>query len=231
MNEVLRKERKYLINLEQMYRDTHFLSQILHEDKHNCGSGYMIRSLYFDTPDDRDFHEKEDGIELRRKMRLRCYSPDADFAVLEMKQKQGDSQRKRSLRMSRTDAQRLIRGEYSVLLQYAEPFAAECFAMLQMHAYRPKSVVEYRRKAYIAKENKIRITYDHHITGTESCFDIFSPHLLQNPLFDPGLVVVEVKYNGFLLSYIKDMMDRCNASELSVGKYSLSRSLSKHYYF
>ena len=103
--------------------------------------------------------------------------------------------------------------------------------MLQMHAYRPKSVVEYRRKAYIAKENKIRITYDHHITGTESCFDIFSPHLLQNPLFDPGLVVVEVKYNGFLLSYIKDMMDRCNASELSVGKYSLSRSLSKHYYF
>ena len=114
MNEVLRKERKYLINLEQMYRDTHVLSQILHEDKHNCGSGYMIRSLYFDTPDDRDFHEKEDGIELRRKMRLRCYSPDADFAVLEMKQKQGDSQRKRSLRMSRTDAQRLIRGEYSV---------------------------------------------------------------------------------------------------------------------
>ena len=73
--------------------------------------------------------------------------------------------------------------------------------------------------------------YGHHIIGTESCFDIFAGDLLQNPLLDPGLVVVEVKYNGFLLSYIKDMMERCNASELSVGKYSLSRALSKHYQF
>ena len=231
MNEITRKERKFLITSEQMYHDTHVLSQVLREDPHNRGDGYMIRSLYFDTPDDRDFHEKEDGIELRRKLRLRCYAPDADFAVLEMKQKQGDSQRKRSLRMARADAQRLIQGDYSVLLRYAEPFAAECFGMLHMYAYRPKSVVEYRRKAYVAKENKIRITYDHHIIGTESCFDIFSRDLLQNPLLYPSLVVVEVKYNGFLLSYIKDMMERCNASELSVGKYSLSRALSKHYQF
>ena len=57
----------------------------------NRGTGYPIRSLYFDTPEDRDFHEKEDGIELRRKLRLRCYAPDAAFALLEMKQKQGDS--------------------------------------------------------------------------------------------------------------------------------------------
>lgn len=231
MNEITRKERKFLITLEQMYRDTHILSQVLREDPHNRGDGYMIRSLYFDTLDDRDFHEKEDGVELRRKLRLRCYTPDADYAMLEMKQKQGDSQRKRSLRMAREDAQRLIQGDYGILLRYTEPFAAECFSMLQMHLYRPRSVVEYRRKAYIAKENKIRITYDHHIIGTESCFDIFAGDLLQNPLLYPGLVVVEVKYNGFLLSYIKDMMERCNASELSVGKYSLSRALSKHYQF
>ena len=44
-------------------------------------------------------------------------------------------------------------------------------------------------------------------------------------------MVLEVKYNGFLLSYIKDMLERCNASELSVGKYSLSRAVSKHYQF
>lgn len=58
MNEITRKERKFLITSEQMYRDTHVLSQVLREDPHNCGDGYMIRSLYFDTLDDRDFHEK-----------------------------------------------------------------------------------------------------------------------------------------------------------------------------
>ena len=83
----------------------------------------------------------------------------------------------------------------------------------------------------MAKENKIRITFDHHITGSESCFDIFSPSLVENPILDPCLVVLEVKFNGFLLGYIKDMLEECNASELSVSKYCLGRAVSKHYRF
>ena len=63
--------------------------------------------MYFDTIDDDDFFEKQNGLEVRRKIRLRCYDPDSTYAVLEMKQKQGVSQRKRSLRMSRDDARRL----------------------------------------------------------------------------------------------------------------------------
>ena len=73
----------------------------MHEDPHNGISGYPVRSLYFDTLDDRDFHEKAAGVELRRKLRLRSYDPAADFAMLEMKQKQGASQLKRSLRVTR----------------------------------------------------------------------------------------------------------------------------------
>lgn len=38
MNEITRKERKFLITLEQMYRDTHILSQVLREDPHNRGT-------------------------------------------------------------------------------------------------------------------------------------------------------------------------------------------------
>ena len=64
--------------------------------------------MYFDSLSNRDFQEKEDGLELRRKFRLRVYSPDADFALFEMKQKQGPYQRKRSLRLSRKEAQALI---------------------------------------------------------------------------------------------------------------------------
>ncbi len=36
--------------------------------------------------------------------------------------------------------------------------------------------------------------------------------------------VLEVKYNGFLLSYIKDLVSSANRSELSVSKYCLARS-------
>lgn len=231
MNEVLRQEHKFLINQRSMYCLAKDLALIMEEDPHNRGVGYPIRSLYFDSLEDRDYEDKEDGIELRRKIRLRCYSPGDSFAMLEMKQKQGGLQKKRSLRMSRGDAVRLIGGNYGVLLGYSEPFAAECFGLMNMYVYRPKAVVEYKRRAFIAKENNIRITFDHSIICSESRFNIFAPDLVENSALDPYLAVLEVKYNGFLPSYIKDILQSVNESESSVGKYSLSRAISKHYTF
>lgn len=231
MNEVLRQEKKFLVSLEQMYRCSHGLSQVMMQDPNNGPEGYCIRSLYFDTTEDTDFMDKVDGVELRRKIRLRCYDPRSDFAVLEMKQKQGPLQKKRSLRMTRQDARSLTQGRYGVLLGYKEPFAAECYALMTTRCYLPRAVVEYRRKAFIARENRIRVTFDHHIIGTESRFDVFDPDLVQNPVLDPYLAVLEVKYNGFLLSYIKDLLRQADSSELSVSKYCLSRAVSKHYTF
>lgn len=226
MRDVLREEKKYLISIEEALRTGHFLSQFLIEDPHNGIHGYMVRSLYFDTLYDRDFFEKQEGIELRRKVRLRIYDPAADFALLEMKQKEGPNQKKRSLRVSRDDALALIGGNYEVLLSYPEPFAAECCAFMHMHVYRPKTIVEYNRKAFIAKENKIRITFDSQIYATETSFDLFSPRLNMNPVLDPYSVVLEVKYNGFLLTYIQSMLDGIDKSELSVSKYCLARQQS-----
>lgn len=231
MNEVFRQEKKFLINQEQYYRFSSRLDEIMLQDPHNRGDGYPIRSLYFDSIDDRDFEEKEEGIELRRKIRLRNYGSNSSFAMLEMKQKQGPLQKKRSVRLEKTDAIRLTKGDYTPLLSCKESFAQECYVLMQLHCYRPKAVVEYRRKAFIAKENAIRVTFDHHIIASESNFDIFDPTFNQNPVLDPMLAVLEVKYNGFLLSYIKDILRQCNSSELSVSKYALSRTVSKHFQF
>ena len=227
MNEVFRREKKFLITLDEYYRFSGKLAEVMAQDGNNGQEGYTIRSLYFDTLEDQDFYEKEDSVEVRRKIRLRIYDPDASFAMLEMKQKQGDQQKKRSLRMKRADAAALTRGDYKVLLHYAESFAAECFAVMTSRCYRPKAVIEYNRKAFVARENKIRITFDHHIRSTESCFDIFDRSLLMTAAMDPYLVVLEVKYNGFLLSYIKDLLMTCDRSELSVSKYYIGRGCTK----
>ena len=85
--------------------------------------------------------------------------------------------------------------------------------------------------AFIAKENSIRVTFDHHIIGTEANFNIFDKDLQQYPVLDPQLCVMEVKFNGFLLSYIKDMIRQVDASELSISKYCLSRTIGKHYLY
>ena len=223
MNRVCREEKKFLIGFEEYMAKSHMLHQVMREDPHNGLHGYMIRSLYFDTVYDEDLSEKLAGIETRRKIRLRCYDPNADCAMLEIKQKQGANQLKRSLRLPREDAVRLTRGDYSPLLRYREPFAAECYAMMQCRCYRPKTIVEYRRRAFIAKENKIRITFDHNIVSTESCFDLFAERLNMNPVLDPCDVVLEVKFNGFLLGYIQQMLSSIDKSELSVSKYVLAR--------
>ena len=226
MNEVLRQEKKYAVNVLDGAALRGRLCPVMHGDAHNGPQGYSIRSLYFDTPDDQDFNDKVDGLELRRKIRLRTYSPQSDFAMLEMKQKEGPYQRKRSLRLSREDAQRLCQGDYRPLQAYEDPFAAECYGLMHCRCYRPKAVVEYRRQAFVARENHIRITLDSQIAATESGWDLFDPGLSLYPVLDPFRMVLEVKYNGFLLSYLKDLLDLVGRPELSVSKYCLERGVA-----
>ena len=71
MEEVFRQEKKFLISLEEFYKCSGQLDPILLQDPNNGLHGYRIRSLYFDTPEEKDFFEKEEGVETRRKIRLR----------------------------------------------------------------------------------------------------------------------------------------------------------------
>lgn len=231
MRQVVRQEKKFLINAETALQLRARLAPVLHADDHNGPRGYMVRSLYFDTVHERDYVEKLFGANPRRKVRLRVYDPHGDFALLELKQKDGENQLKRSLAVNRAEAKRLISGDLGWMLGRPEPFAQELFAIMQMHGYRPKAVIEYRRQAYVARENRIRITFDSDIRATEAHMDAFDPHLLMHPVFDPFNTVLEVKYNGFLLSYIKDQLNAVSKRPLSVSKYCLGRDITQGFQF
>ena len=203
MRDVLREEKKFLLNQAEALKLRNYLSNVVHTDSHNGPDGYQVRSLYFDSLSNRDFHEKEDGLELRRKFRLRVYR----------------------------EAQALIEGDYSVLLNSGSEFGQECYSIMEMWAYRPKTVVEYDRFAFIAPENSIRITFDSGIRANEVNFNIFDRNLVLNSVMSPFAVVLEVKYNGFLLSYIKHMLLPVQKSELSVSKYCMARQIGCDYRF
>ncbi|MEG1927598.1 MAG: polyphosphate polymerase domain-containing protein [Niameybacter sp.] len=226
LESVLRKEEKYLINLVDCRRYEDTLEKLMLQDKHNEGGRYTVRSLYFDSLNDRDFVEKQQGLSVRKKIRLRIYDPNSLYASLEMKQKQGEQQMKRFLRIAREDAILMTQGIYTPLLKYDHPFARECYSLMNIEFYRPKTIVEYKRKAFVAKENRIRITLDSDIRATESCMDLFAEHLSLYPVLDQAHIVMEIKYNGFLLNYIKDLVKDVNRSSLSVSKYCLGRSIS-----
>ena len=86
--------------------------------------------------------------------------------------------------------------------------------------------MEYQRKAYIAKENRIRVTLDHRIRATEASLALFDPKLNTVPVLDPFHGILEVKFNGFLLSYIKQLLNQADRAPLSASKYCMARSAS-----
>ena len=64
------------------------LSAVARIDPHAKERGcYCIRSLYFDDPLDTALHEKLDGVNERRKFRIRYYNDDLSYIMLECKMK------------------------------------------------------------------------------------------------------------------------------------------------
>ncbi len=223
--DVLRQEKKYLLSIEQTEGMRRSLGRVLEEDAHARQGGYLVRSLYFDTPDDTDFREKSDGIGERRKIRLRIYDPGDKNAKLELKEKTGDFQRKRSLTVSREEAEQMMEGNYTSLLLREDAFAQDMYLTMQEKAYRPRCVVEYDRSAWLVRENDIRITLDANIRATESHLDLFSRNLLTYPVSERGITTLEVKFNHFLLSYVRDLLALHGQPQVSASKYCMARSI------
>ena len=223
MLDVLREEKKYYISLEHSKDLFHKMSLVLDGDPFNGLNEYLVRSLYFDSINDSDYFEKGEGIEYRKKIRLRIYNPNASSAKLEIKEKTGVNQRKRSLTISKEDAIKLINCEYDVLLNYQEDLASELYYIMVTELYRPKCVVQYYRRAFAAVENNIRITYDTQLCSNEGYFNIFDDALSVYPIAPKDEVLLEVKYNNFMLSYIKDILESVDKTETSNSKYCRAR--------
>ena len=223
---VLRREEKYLLKLQEALQFANCFEKLLMPDEYSRNGDYCIRSLYFDTVDDRDFHDKITEQNCRRKIRLRIYSPQDTKVKLELKQKENIYQKKRSLVITRSDALALIDGRFSVLLNYEEDFAGEMYVLLSENCYRPKTIIEYKRRAFMAKENNIRLTFDSDIRALESDHDLFSSALPLYPVLPGDQVIFEVKYNRFLLGYITDIISCVDRRSISSSKYCLGRSLS-----
>lgn len=143
---VLRREIKYVVAETEAAEIKRELAAVMSPDAHSPSGSYRVRSLYFDTLNNRDYFAKLAGIESRSKLRLRVYSASDETAKLEIKRKWGEYQRKDTLTLTRRDAERLIRGEYVCLLDYAGALPAELYARLTLGVYRPAAMIEYRAR-------------------------------------------------------------------------------------
>ncbi|MCE5168931.1 VTC domain-containing protein [Paenibacillus profundus] len=77
--------------------------------------GYHIRSLYFDNIYESALHDKVDGILNRRKYRIRIYNKSDAVIKLERKSKWNEYVAKESAPMTRSEFERLYRGDAEFL--------------------------------------------------------------------------------------------------------------------
>lgn len=221
--DVNRVEKKYIINPVDARILKDRLKLYMKEDAHNRDDGYRVRSVYFDSYRNQDYCEKNDGVDNRKKIRLRVYDPGDDSAKLELKEKAGGVQRKRSLNVSKEVAMQLIAGDYSALTGMKDPLAMKLYTIMQMEVYRPKSMVEYDRFAYMLDDNDTRITFDSNIRASESNFDLFDNQVILTPVSEASEITLEVKYNRFLMSNIKKALSYKAYMQTSNSKYIKSR--------
>lgn len=228
MLSVLRSELKYWIS----YRDSLLLqaelNKLLMTDDYSQDGFYRVKSLYFDSINQIDFTEKLDGVESRKKIRLRIYDEDAPTAKLECKQKTGALQHKESLLITRAEAMQYMEGDYSGLLERPEETAWRLYSDMTLGGYRPAVIIEYDRCAYLYGEYNTRITIDRNVRSSELCLDLFEREIPWIPTID-NQVILEVKFNEKLIEPIKRILAKYHLTNVSVSKYGSGRPILEQY--
>lgn len=219
---VYRSEEKYLVDSVTHKELESALEKILLPDSYSAQGTYKVKSLYFDTLNDRDYYDKVNGVEKKKKIRLRTYGAGAALK-LECKEKAGELQHKTSLTVSPKEAEAMTRGEYGWLLDRTEAEASRFYSILMLGIYRPAAMVEYDRRAFVYPEFHTRITFDGNIRYSEINFDIFDEDINYNYILPDGFVL-EVKYDGVLTGFIKKILSTKSLTRVSYSKYQWSRS-------
>ena len=220
-----RHELKYYITLGEYELLQRKLSLTMERDafaKKNGGE-YFIRSLYFDDRDDSAFREKLSGIDERDKFRLRIYDMRDDVMKLECKHKSNGYIKKQSIGLSRKEYEKLISGDRLFLLNRPEPFARRMYLEFAQRALKPAVIVDYTREAFVFPMEDVRVTFDKNVrTGLRSV-DMFNAGIPTYPVIDDYGMVLEIKFNRFLPTYIRSLLQLEASQRSAISKYVLCR--------
>ena len=200
------------------------LDPILGRDPHSdARRHYTIASLYLDDREDHSLIGSLLGVSARKKYRIRAYNGSDDFISIECKRKEGRVSCKTAFAVTRADYDRLISGDPSPLLTYPCDLAKQLYCDIRTAGYRPRSLVVYERETFVHPIERVRITLDTDLRGSDTARDLFT-HPPLRYLIPRDVVLLEVKYNRFLPEFIADLLPRHCMPATANCKYVRSRT-------
>lgn len=229
-----RFELKYLVTLKEAEIFKKALRAYLLKDEHGNGDGrYSLASLYYDSPDFRCYWEKVDGIQLRRKLRIRRYESGPTLTAetpvfVEIKQRLDRVTQKRRVIIPYREALLLCnqRQYPENVTPQDEAVMDEIYAYIWQYNLRPVSIVRYDRQAFIGSEYDLgpRVTFD-----TSLSYQVHQLALHEEasslPMLPADRVVMEIKVNERIPYWLTEMIAAHNLTMIRVSKYC--RSIEK----
>lgn len=196
--------------------------QIMSYDKHAGPTHeYNIRSLYFDDMYQTAYTEKLDGIELRKKYRIRVYNCQDRVIALECKHKEGPYIYKESVKLTREEYDRILRGDAAFLLGRKEPMAREFFIDMRTNLVKPQVIVEYDREPFVNDVGTVRITFDKKLRAMDAQEDMFDPFAPSFAVQHGEEMILEVKFTGILPEKIRRLFRTYPIEQTSASKFCM----------
>lgn len=222
-----RHEFKYLIDERRLAICEERLKGICSIDK-NAGAEkeYNIRSVYFDDIYSKNYYENENGEDPRYKYRIRIYNYKQDFISLERKSKRHGMTLKESQRLSVEAAECLLNNR-PVKFGSSEELLSRFLCERKMNWLRPVIIVDYNRIPYVYKAGNVRITLDRNLSGSREIEGFWRKDIIKRPILEGGFHILEVKYDEYLPSVLKEQLHLDSLRRISFSKFYLCRRYVK----
>lgn len=228
----LRHELKYYINQSVYQTLRNRLKVVIQPDPNMIDEdGYMISSLYFDDLYQSALSDKQDGYRFRKKFRIRCYNNSDNVIKLECKRKYDEYISKTSADLSREEYNSILAGNYDFLGKRSEEVCRELFVYHHTHLLKPVITVEYLREAYVLSQGSVRITFDKDIAASTGEKDMFSPRYSAKGILEPGLMILEVKFDDFIPAYVLQILKTAMTEKCAISKYVMCRTDNRRILF
>lgn len=219
---IYRQELKRLLSPGRSLLLMNRIAAILPSDEHAGNDGsYSIRSIYFDTFDDRAFTEKEAGISEREKIRIRFYDYKDDVIKLERKEKREKLIYKDSIDISKDTADAMLSGDFTPLLSYDSELADYIYGLSASSMLAPTVVVDYVRRAFIYPAGNVRITFDESLQSGRPDTHLWQPGSVFDVLND--YTILEIKFNKYIPEHICRLLESVPGETMALSKYTLCR--------
>ena len=222
-----RNEIKFIISktMAEVLKQSLSLIMSVDTNSYNSDNSYLIRSLYFDNENSDAYYEKMDGVEYRKKYRIRIYNFDDKFIRLECKYKHNNMTSKDQILIDKELCIKIIDGKIDEIDLTKDNLLRQFALDYRLNRLEPSIIVDYNRVAFTYHVSDVRITFDSQIKSGMYNYNLFDKNATTYRVIDDNQMVLEVKFNEILPESIALILQTVPTFRQAFSKFAACRNI------